>query len=86
MKHQAAKKRRHVEYQLGDQVVVKLQPYRQSLVALWKHQKLGSRYFGPFSVLAKIGSVAYKLSLPSSAKVHPIFHVSQSKPFYGNIT
>lgn len=41
MKHQADKNCRHVEFQLGDQVLVKLQPYRQSSVALQKYQKLG---------------------------------------------
>lgn len=86
MKHEADKKCRHVEFQLGDQVLVKLQPYQQSSVALPKYQKLSSCCFGSFSMLAKIGSVAYKLSLPSTAKLRPIFHVSQLKPFHGNIT
>lgn len=84
MKHQADKKCSHVEFQLGGQVLLKLQPYRQSSVALQKYQKLGSCYFGSFSMLAKTGSVAYKLSLPSTAKLRPIFHVSQLKPFHGS--
>lgn len=46
MKHQADKKRRHFEFQLGEHVLVKLQPYQQSSVALWKYQKFGSRNFG----------------------------------------
>jgi hypothetical protein len=42
--------------------------------------KLPHRYIGPFPILEKCGSVAYKLGLPPSlARVHDIFHVSQLK-------
>jgi hypothetical protein len=82
MKFQADK-RRHVEFDVNDQVLVKLQPYRQSSVALRKHQKLGLRYFGSFPIVAKVGAVAYRLGLPTTAKIHPVFHVSQLKFFHG---
>jgi hypothetical protein len=42
--------------------------------------KLAPCYIGPFPILEKCGSVAYKLDLPPSlAGVHDIFHVSQLK-------
>ena len=46
-----------------------------SLKKIYKH-KLEPRYYGPYKVLHNIGSMAYKLELPSSSRAHPIFHVS----------
>ncbi|GKG07715.1 hypothetical protein Tco_0330684, partial [Tanacetum coccineum] len=43
--------------------------------------KLNPRYVGPFKVLEKVGSVAYKLELP---QVHNTFHVSNLKKCYSD--
>jgi len=83
MKMQANKKRREFQFQVGDLVLVKLQPYRQNFIALRKHEKLGMRYFCPFPVVEKVGIVAYKVELPPSVKMHAVFHVALLKPFHG---
>jgi hypothetical protein len=42
--------------------------------------KLAPHYIGPFPILEKCGTMAYKLNLPPSlAGVHDIFHMSQLK-------
>lgn len=81
MKQYADKGRTPREFQVGDLVLLKLQPYAQKTVVNQPYPKLAFKYFGPFKVISRIGVVAYKLELPGDAQVHPVFHVSQLKPF-----
>ena len=83
MKHQADKGRIEKQFNIGDWVWVKLQPYWQHSVLRRPLQKLSKRFFGPFKILQKIGQVAYKLELPQSSRMHPVFHVSLLKPYKG---
>ena len=76
MKCQANKKRSERQFSVGDLVFVKLKPYVQSSLAPRANQKLSFKFYGPFHILARIGQVAYKLLLPSSAATHLVFHVS----------
>ena len=79
MKMQADKGRTDRSFQVGDSVYLKLQTYVQSSLAPRANQKLAFKFFGPYKVIGKVGPVAYKLQLPSSASIHDVFHVSQLK-------
>ncbi|KAL8167302.1 hypothetical protein V2J09_008801 [Rumex salicifolius] len=66
MKQFANAHRSEREFQVGDWVNLKLQPYRQSSMAIRRHLKLSSRFYGPYKVEAKVGSVAYPSSESSA--------------------
>lgn len=83
MTQQANRKRTDKTFSEGDWVYLKLQPYRQLSLKQRASQKLSKRYYGPFRILRKIGFVAYELDLPSSARMHPVFHISLLKLCHG---
>ena len=86
MKAQADSKRRELQFNVGDLVFLRIQPYRQRSLAKRRYEKLSPRFFGPYKIIRRVGSVAYELELPTSAKIHPIFHVSLLRPAYGQQT
>ena len=57
-----------------------MQPYkRMSLKELDKDNKLSLKYYGPFKVFQRIGSITHRMELTASSQVHLVFHVSYLK-------
>ena len=85
MKQQANQHCNERSFEVGDWVFLRLQPYKQmSLKKSKKDNKLSPKHYGNYKVLQKIGTMAYKLELPVSSRVHLVFHVSCLKKVIGN--
>ncbi|GJV62226.1 putative reverse transcriptase domain-containing protein [Tanacetum coccineum] len=77
-------KRKPMEFQVGDRVMVKVSPWK-GVVRFGKRGKLNPRYVGPFKLLEKVRSVTYKIELPQElSRVHNTFHVSNLKRCYSD--
>lgn len=59
-------------YKIGDMVYLSTKNIR----TIRPSKKLDHVRVGPFKISKKIGTHAYKLQLPSSMKIHPVFHVN----------
>ena len=69
-------RRRPLEFEVGDHVFLKVMPNR-GVVRFGKRGKLSSRFIGPFEILERVGTVAYRLALrPNMSGVHEVFHKS----------
>ena len=74
-------RRRPLEFEAGDHVFLKVMPKR-GVVRFSKRGKLLPRIVGPFEILERVGTVAYRLALPPSMSgVHEVFHVSMLRKY-----
>ncbi|GJU99108.1 putative reverse transcriptase domain-containing protein [Tanacetum coccineum] len=78
------RRRKPLEFQAGDKVMLKESPWK-GVIRFGKRGKLNPRYIGPFKILAKVGTVAYRLELPEQlSRVHSTFHVSNLKKCFSD--
>ena len=80
------RRRRPLEFEAGDHVFLKVMPKR-GVVRFGKRGKLSPRFIGPFELLERVGTIAYRLVLPPSfSSVHEVFHVSILRKYTQNPT
>ncbi|GJS10488.1 putative reverse transcriptase domain-containing protein [Tanacetum coccineum] len=79
LKRYADMRRKPLEFEVRDKVMLKVSPWK-GVIRFGKQGKLNPRYIGPFKILAKVGTPAYRLELPEKlSRVHSTFHVSNLK-------
>ncbi|GJX84734.1 putative reverse transcriptase domain-containing protein, partial [Tanacetum coccineum] len=79
VKSYADKRRKPLEFSIGDYVLLKVSPWK-GVVRFEKKGKLAPRFVGPFEIIKKVGPVAYRLDLPEVFNgVHDTFHVLNLK-------
>jgi uncharacterized protein YpbB len=83
MKQKADQGRSECQFAEGDQVFLRLQPYKQNSLKVEHCQKLVPKFYGPYTILKTMRQVAYQLALPSQSKLHHVFHVSCLKNVIG---
>jgi hypothetical protein len=77
----ANRHRRDLTFKVGDRVRLSTEFIT---LADYPSSKLRPRYLGPFTVTAVVSPVSYRLALPTSMKLHPVFHVSRLLPWRDN--
>jgi len=66
------------EYQPGDEVLLSLDNVRTQRPS----KKLDMRHAGPYAVVERVGTHAYRLQLPETMKIHDVFHISLLRPYH----
>jgi hypothetical protein len=83
MKQQADQGRSERQFAEGDQVFLRLQAYKKTSLKAEHWKKLAPKFYGPYTVLKRVGQVEYQLAFPNNSKLHPVFHVSCLKKVIG---
>ncbi|KAK8916151.1 hypothetical protein KSP39_PZI023352 [Platanthera zijinensis] len=78
-KTHADQRRRERIFNIGEQVMVRVRPER---LPSGPAKKLSARRMGPFSVISRIGTNAYRLDIPASMGIHPVFNIEDLTPYY----
>ena len=85
MKKWADKGRRAQQYKIGDRVLVRLVPEQLRFLRK-RDRRLMCKYEGSVIILSKIGNTSYRIDPPKWMKVHPVFHVSNLKPYHADLS
>ena len=80
----ANEKRCEESFDIDEMVLLSSRHITLRQLANQPSKKLQNKFLGPYKIIAKISAVAYKLDLPPTMRIHPIFHVSLLKCYTPN--
>ena len=70
-----------MEFEVGDHVFLKVSPMK-FVMRFGRKGKLNHRLVGPFEILERVGTLAYKIALPPGlSKIHNVFYVSTLRKY-----
>ncbi|XP_075475601.1 uncharacterized protein LOC142506931 [Primulina tabacum] len=85
-KSNADKRRRNLKFAVGDHVFVKITSMK-GVIRFGNKGKLSPRFIGPFKILEKVGTLAYRVAVPPNlAGVHNVFHVLMLRKYMANLS
>ncbi|XP_073152801.1 uncharacterized protein [Henckelia pumila] len=83
-KSYADQRRRYLKFLVCDHVFSRVAPMK-GMMRFGKKGKLAPRFIGPFKIMDRVGTLAYRVPLlPSLDGVHNAFHVSMLKKYISN--
>ena len=71
--------RRFQEFNIGDKILLSTAHIKDDINKNRPKKKLNPKYIGPYESIEKLSPVVYKLDLPNTLKIHPVFHISLLK-------
>ena len=82
----ANKHRQYLEFNIEDKILLSTKNIEMSIDRHYSIKKLLSRYCKSYTIIEKIFSLVYKLELPSTLWIYPVFHISMLKTYYEDVS
>lgn len=81
-KHYADERRREDEFDEGERVWLSTENISTDLSRAAPSRKFIPRYIGPYLIEKKLSGLVYRLKLPRTMKIHPVFHISRLRRYH----
>jgi hypothetical protein len=75
-------RRRDHNFKVGDQVLLSLENITLPADRTRTSQKLLARFAGPHTIIEQLSPVSFRLELPPTMNIHPVFHVDRFRQYH----